>query len=102
MDPMPCQLHILDADGRLSAWRPRIRATLETVFQAFRARAAGALHQPLSSWGDWFFGDGPADIPRHAGYALGHAIVQARLQGHGQTAAAAWDVPADRFITEVP
>lgn len=53
MDPMPCHLHILDADGRLSAW-------------------------------------------------LGHAIMQAWLQGHGQTAAAAWHAPAHQFITEVP
>ena len=63
-----------------------------------RARARPLFDQRLSGWGEWFFGEAEPEIPMHAGYALGYAIVSGWLAQQGTTAAAAYRVPADVIL----
>ena len=67
---------------------------------ALLERAAPLLSQPLSGWGDWFFGESAPDIPMHAGYSLGYQIVSRWLQRRGTTAAAACLIPAAEVLAE--
>lgn len=64
-----------------------------------KALAQPRLDEKLSGWGDWFFGDAEPEIPMHAGYALGYAIVSDWLQRQGLTAAEACRMPAAEIVS---
>jgi uncharacterized protein YjaZ len=68
--------------------------------QAMRTMASTELNAPLQGWGAWFFGESEPDIPLHAGYSLGYALVSKWLMQHGQTAAEAYAQPAPQFLAE--
>ncbi|GKS89318.1 DUF2268 domain-containing putative Zn-dependent protease [Acidovorax sp. SUPP2539] len=55
-----------------------------------------------ATWYDhasWFFGSAKENIPRHAGYAVGYAIVARHLANHKVTASAASATCATAFFT---
>lgn len=64
-----------------------------------KALAQPRLDEKLSGWGEWFFGDAEPEIPMHAGYALGYAIVSDWLQRRGLTAAGACRMPASEIVS---
>jgi uncharacterized protein YjaZ len=70
------------------------------ALQKVQARALAELHLPLSSWGEWFFGEQDPDIPVHAGYSIGYALVFKWLQLHGRSAADSYATPASHFLAE--
>lgn len=71
-------------------------AALERV----RRLALPALQQPLTGWGEWFFGERAPQIPMHAGYALGYSLVSRWLQRTGATAAGQYAVSAAEVWAE--
>jgi uncharacterized protein YjaZ len=84
-------------DGTVPMYASRICGHALTQF---RALATPALHRPMSGWGEWFFGEREPEIPMHAGYTLGYEIVSTWLRRHGETAAAAYGVPASQILAE--
>jgi uncharacterized protein YjaZ len=70
------------------------------ALQAVQARATAELNSPLSGWGEWFFGEREPDIPVHAGYSLGYALVFKWLKLHRRTAAESYATPASKVLAQ--
>ncbi len=70
------------------------------ALQAVRSKAIAGLNSPLSGWGEWFFGEREPDIPIHAGYSLGYALVSTWLKLHGRTAAESYAIAASQVLAE--
>lgn len=77
--------------GSTPMYATRVSGTeLERVHQL----ALPALHEPITGWGKWFFGELQPEIPMHAGYSLGYDVVSRWLLRTGTTASAAYALPA--------
>jgi uncharacterized protein YjaZ len=83
--------------GRVPMYATRVSGQ---ALQAVQHRAAAELHSPLLGWGEWFFGEREPEIPVHAGYSIGYAIVSRWLVLHGRTAADAYATPASQLLAE--
>jgi len=68
--------------------------------ERMRRLAHPSLDQPITGWGEWFFGEVAPRIPLHAGYSLGYELVSVWLQRNRTTAAKAHAVQAAQVLAE--
>jgi len=76
------------------------KRTSGEALRRLRDRAVTEQDLPLSGWGEWFFGEREPEVPMHAGYSIGYAIVSRWLASHGRTAAESYATPASRILAE--
>jgi uncharacterized protein YjaZ len=58
------------------------------------------MNQPITGWGEWFFGEAEPEIPMHAGYSLGYSLVSAWLRRTKRSASTAYAVQAAEVVAE--